>query len=98
MRCDEGLDQGLYGVKAVTGRPLPDCAYLHLERKKPGVTLELLHLEYLEQHPDGYRYTQSCERYREWLSRRGFTMRPRSTSPARSSTSTTRGRSRTSST
>jgi len=39
------------------------------------VTLELLHLEYLEKHPDGYRYTQFCERYREWLSRRGFTMR-----------------------
>jgi transposase len=72
---DEALDQRLYGVKALSGRPLPDCAYLHLERKKPGVTLELLHLEYLEQHPDGYRYTQFCERYREWLSRRGFTMR-----------------------
>jgi transposase len=72
---DEALDQQLYGVKALTGRPLPDCAYLHLERKKPGVTLELLHLEYLEQYPDGYRYTQFCERYREWLARRGFTMR-----------------------
>ena len=39
------------------------------------MTLELLHLEYLQKHPDGYRYTQFCERYREWLSRRGFTMR-----------------------
>jgi hypothetical protein len=47
-------------------RPLPDCAYLHAERRKPGVTLELLHLEYLEQHPDGYRYTQVCEVYRRW--------------------------------
>ena len=28
----------------------PSCA-------RPGVTLQLLHLEYLEQHPDGYRYT-----------------------------------------
>jgi hypothetical protein len=29
-------------------RPVPDCARLHAERRKPGVTLELLHLEYLE--------------------------------------------------
>src|ERR1700680_3556733 len=72
---DEALDERLYGAKAVAARPLPDCAYLHLERKKPGVTLELLHLEYLEHYPDGYRYTQFCERYREWLAKRGFTMR-----------------------
>jgi len=72
---DEALDERLYSAKAIAARPLPDCAYIHIERKKPGVTLELLHLEYLERHPDGYRYTQFCERYREWLSRRGFTMR-----------------------
>src|SRR3989454_3585052 len=56
-------------------RPVPDGAYLHAERRKPGVTLELLHLEYLEQHPDGYRYTQFCEVYRRWLHRRGLSMR-----------------------
>jgi transposase len=61
---DEALDERLYGTKSGAGRPLPDCAYCHLERKKPGVTLELLHLEYLEKRPDGYRYTQFCERYR----------------------------------
>ena len=42
-------------------RAWPDCASIHRERRKPGVTLELLHLEYLEAHPDGYRYTQYCE-------------------------------------
>jgi transposase len=72
---DEALDERLYGAKAVAARPPPDCAYLHLERKKAGVTLELLHLEYLEKYPDGYRYTQFCERYREWLGKRGLTMR-----------------------
>jgi transposase len=39
------------------------------------VTLQLLHLEYLERHPDGYHYTQYCELYRQWLRRRGLTMR-----------------------
>src|SRR4051812_15831899 len=47
--AEEGLEERLYGpkVKAGTARPLPDGAYIHAERKRPGVTLELLHLEYL---------------------------------------------------
>jgi transposase len=56
-------------------RPWPDCPWIHAERRKPGVTLELLHLEYLERHPTGYRYTQFCDIYRRWLRRRGLTMR-----------------------
>lgn len=38
-------------------RPEPDCAALHLELRRPGVTLALLHVEFLEKHPDGIRYT-----------------------------------------
>src|SRR5438132_3073221 len=53
----------------------PTVSTFHTERRKPGVTLELLHLEYLERHPDGYRYTQFCEIYRRWLGRRGLSMR-----------------------
>src|SRR5205823_2713663 len=75
--ADEALHARVYGppTPPARHRPLPDCAYLHAERRKPGVTLELLHLEYLEQHPDGYRYTQFCEVYRRWLQRRGLAMR-----------------------
>lgn len=73
---DEALEAKLYpSVLAASERPEPDCTYLHVERRKPGVTLELLHLEYLEKHPNGYRYTQFCERYREWLDKRRLTMR-----------------------
>jgi transposase len=74
---DEVLDARVYGLptRPTHQRAIPDCAYLHAERRKPGVTLELLHLEYLEQHPDGYRYTQFCECYRRWLKRRGLSMR-----------------------
>ncbi len=78
---DDGLDQRLYRTTAKasssTGaeRAVPDCAYLHRERRKPGVTLELLHHEYLEQHANGYRYSQFCDIYRRWLSKRGLTMR-----------------------
>lgn len=74
---DDALEARLYGAPATPGatRPLPDCAYLHTERRKPGVTLELLHLEYLEQHPTGYRYTRFCDLYRRWLARHRLTMR-----------------------
>ena len=64
---DEALESRLYGRPEVAGqrqRPVPDCAWIHAERRRPGVTLELLHLEYLERSPDGYRYTQFCDRYR----------------------------------
>jgi hypothetical protein len=56
---DTALEDRIYGPKAETlARPMPIFEYLHAERRKPGVTLELLHLEYLEKHPAGYRYTQ----------------------------------------
>jgi transposase len=75
---DEALEGRLYGRPEVAGqrqRPVPDCAWIHAERRKPGVTLELLHLEYLERYPDGYRYTRFCDLYRRWLQRRRLTMR-----------------------
>src|SRR5438445_10683479 len=74
---DDALQARVYGppTPPTHHRPVPDGAALHAERRQPGVTLELLHLEYLEQHPDGYRYTQFCEIYRRWLGRRGLSMR-----------------------
>jgi transposase len=75
--ADEELAARLYHRRAggARPRPQPDCAAIHTERRQPGVTLQLLHLEYLERHPDGYQYTQYCELYRQWLRRRGLTMR-----------------------
>ncbi len=73
---DTALEERIYGRAApTTARAMPEFEYLHTERKKPGVTLELLHHEYLEKHPDGYRYTAFCDRYRAWLKQRGLTMR-----------------------
>ncbi len=39
------------------------------------MTLELLHLEYLEQHPEGLRYTAFCDAYRRWRATVAVTMR-----------------------
>lgn len=77
---DDELELRLYKrlpgqVPALEPRPAPDCAWIDVERRKAGVTLELLHEEYLQRHPDGYRYTQFCEIYRRWLGRRSLSMR-----------------------
>lgn len=64
-------------------RPLPDPARTHVELRRVGVTLDLLHLEYLAQHPDGYRYTKFCEVYRQWVERQ----KPCDTRGARSASS-----------
>jgi transposase len=74
---DDALDERLYGPRGGgrDERPMPDAAKLHIELRKTGVTLQLLHLEYLEANPNGYRYTKFCEVYRNWLQRRGPTMR-----------------------
>ncbi|MBP7551691.1 MAG: IS21 family transposase [Gemmatimonadaceae bacterium] len=56
-------------------RPEPDCAALHLELRRPGVTLAVLHLEFLREHPDGLRYTAFCDRYRAWTKCHALVMR-----------------------
>jgi len=48
------------------GYPVPDWSQLHQERKRPGVTLQLLWQEYRAEHVTGYSYSQFCERYRCW--------------------------------
>ena len=74
---DGALDERVYGKPAaLTGdRAEPDPIRMHLELKRPGVTLELLHIEYKEAHPDGYQYTAFCQRYRRWLKRTAPSMR-----------------------
>jgi len=74
---DNQLEARLYGSRTEeqATKVVPDPVYLHTERKKPGVTLALLHQEYLEKHPGGYQLTQFCEYYHRWLERRDLPMR-----------------------
>ena len=67
---DDALERRLYGPTLAGARPAapePDPVWIHTELRRQGVTLELLHLEYLAEHPDGYRYSAFCGRYRDWL-------------------------------
>ena len=65
---EESLHQALFGsadCKACS-HPLPDWPTIHQELRQKGVTLQLLHDEYLYAYPDGYRYSQFCELYRRF--------------------------------
>jgi transposase len=56
-------------------KPLPDCAQLHAELKRRGVTLMLLWEEYRAEHADGYGYSRFCDLYGDWRQRITPTMR-----------------------
>jgi transposase len=66
---ERALEGRLFKAPAavVRERAMPDCAYIHQELKRTGVTLQLLWEEYREANPEGYGYSQFCEHYRRWV-------------------------------
>jgi len=74
---DAALEAKLFAelCRAFAPKAPPDCALLHRELRRKGVTLQLLHLEYLEANPGGYRYTQFCELYKRFREKLHPTMR-----------------------
>lgn len=74
---DAALEQRLYPgePRPVAQRTSPDWKDIHIELRRPGVTLQLLWLEYKRAHPDGYQYSQFAHRYREWAGRLKVVMR-----------------------
>ncbi len=77
LLTDDQLEQRLYGPRlpSTAPRPMPDMLWMHRELKRPAMTLEVLHLEYLERHPDGYRYSRFCDHFNEWIARQRLSMR-----------------------
>jgi transposase len=55
--------------------PCPDWSWVHAELRKKSVTLRLLWVEYREDHPTGYGYSQFCALYRKWAKRLNPSMR-----------------------
>jgi transposase len=49
--------------------------YFLKELARTGVTKPILHEEYLQQHPDGFRYTQFCERLRRYQKTKDVSLR-----------------------
>lgn len=76
---DAALETQLYtlvGTKQGHRRQAePDWATIHRELKRKHVTLSILWDEYIERHPDSYRYSRFCELYRAWENKLSVTMR-----------------------
>jgi transposase len=76
---EEALEASLYGAagsrQGHRRHAEPDWAAIHRALKRKHVTLSILWDEYIERHPDGYRYSRFCELYRGWESRLSVTMR-----------------------
>ena len=52
----------------------PDWAFVHGELKWKHVTLQIPQDEYIERHPDGYRYSRFWDVYRSWAAHLPVTM------------------------
>ena len=75
---DAELERRLFTPAGFHGgptKPLPDCAKVHEELKRRGVTLMLLWEEYRAEHADGYGYSRFCDLYGAWRKRITPTMR-----------------------
>jgi transposase len=74
---DAALERALFPpLPPVTvPRTPPDFGWMHRELRRKGVTLQLLHLEYKQVHPDGYQYSRFCELYQQWAGRVDLVMR-----------------------
>jgi transposase len=65
----EVLEELLYpprGPASGAKTPQPDWAAVHRELSRKSVTLSLLWVEYRQDHPQGYSYSQFCYHYRQW--------------------------------
>jgi transposase len=56
-------------------RPVPDWRAVHKELKKKHVTLRLVWLEWREDKPDGWGFSQFCWHYSRWLAAQDVVMR-----------------------
>ena len=75
---DAALEAKLYpGSTEVAKRAEPDWLQVRrdLSSRRHHVTLSLLWLEYRQEHPEGYGYTQFCVKFRRWQQAQNLVMR-----------------------
>lgn len=75
---DETLEARLFpppSVELAASRPVPDWRHIHRELKRRHVTLRLLWLEWRQDHPEGWGYSQFCHRYGAWVGAQDVVMR-----------------------
>lgn len=60
---------------SVSTHPLPDWVKIHQELSRPGVTVQLLWQEYVEENPNGLKYSRFTELYGLWKRKLSIVMR-----------------------
>lgn len=66
---DHRLEELLFGRPAPASarqQPEPDWAEVQKELRRPGVTFQLLWIEYKERNPEGFQHTWFTDHYRMW--------------------------------
>jgi transposase len=78
----EGLDDTALETTMFPSQPMqpkekfmPLMQEMRKELGSKGVTLQLLWLEYKQNNPDGYQYSQFCELYRRWVNTLDLSLR-----------------------
>jgi transposase len=73
---DTDLERLLYrGCRDRKRQVEPDWEYVHRELRRPGVTRELLWIEYCEKVQEPYTYGQFCRLYKRWARKVNLVMR-----------------------
>lgn len=75
---DTAIEHALFPLHHSHGsakRQMPAMNYLFQELRKKSVTLQLLWYEYKQANPEGYQYSQFCNRYRRWAKKLDITLR-----------------------
>jgi len=75
--AEDELEKLLFPISTKQAKPQswPDWIKIYIERKKPGVTLQLLWEEYLDELPEGLGYSRFCELFNENTRCLNLTMR-----------------------
>ncbi len=76
IMSDEELTNKLFPSKnKQSNRLLPDFKELAEEISKPNMNFMVLWEEYKKDHPEGYQYSQFCQRFGQYLKARTYSMR-----------------------
>lgn len=75
---EKSLEKALFPRQPGESRPAYvalDMAYIRRELARPHVTMQLLWEEYRHREPEGYSYSQYCQRYRDWVGTLALSLR-----------------------
>lgn len=74
---DTALETTMFPTQPMQPREkfMPSMQEMRKELGSKGVTLQLLWLEYKQNNPEGYQYSQFCELYRRWVNTLDLSLR-----------------------